>query len=190
MVTLPRSDVSWPKLLATLPPPAGLSTSTSRPRRLRSALSSARRNTRDPAARITCPSGALISPRFSTTGAISITRPWLVALILAPSITWMAPRASPPSSARSNCGDRLSPSRPLRMYLSAMLSVLAVKLFRFTCEPPRKAMPLVLTMMMLAFWPGAWLMAPAITLGLMSQMRLSVVKLAPCTSWLLLRSCT
>ena len=129
-------------------------------------------------------------PALITVGAISITRPWLSALIFAPSNTLMNPRASLPSSVFSNCGLLLSPSRLLRKYLSARFSVLAVKLARFTCEPPMNAMPLLLTMITVAFWPAACVMLPAITLGLMSQMRLRVVKLPPCTSWLLMRLST
>ncbi len=71
-----------------------------------------------------------------------------------------------------------------------MFSVLAVKLFRFTCEPPMKAMPLLLTRITFACWPAPWLMLPAMTLGLASQMRFRLVKLAPGTNWLSLRLLT
>jgi len=76
------------------------------------------------------------------------------------------------------------------MKLSAMLSVEAVKLFRFTCDPPMKAMPLLLTRITLAFCPAACEMLPAITLGLISWMRLSEVKFAPCTRLLVARLST
>ncbi len=65
---------------------------------------------------------------------------------------------------------------------SATSSVLAVRLCTLTCAPCAKTMPLALTRMMLACWPAACVIAPAMRLGLASWIRLSVVNAAPATA--------
>ena len=105
-----------------------------------------------------------------------MTLPWLPAVIRAPSNTL----TKPPEP--SNWGMFFWVVRKaLRIKLSLMSRLLAVKLFRLTWDEPIKAMPFVLTRMTLALWPVAWVRIPAMTLGSLPQMRLSVVKLAPCT---------